>query len=133
MLVERLQRIAEVTVPAAFDKNATHLCDILRTTDTPTGYGGEDTVDAELLTDVPCVYLSIPKSARYQLGKETRLARILIPRIVEGEPLDLQLTDKIRLQESEIVPYERVFQVKDISPMSDVYLDVEVIQEEGNA
>jgi hypothetical protein len=133
MLTEKLTNLAQNKVPAIFARSGTHLCDVLRATDVQTGYGGETPTDAANLTDIECVYLSIPKSQRYQLGAETRSARILIPRYVQGEALDLRTTDKIRLQESDIVPYERVFQIKDISPMSDVYFDVQVIQEEGNA
>lgn len=133
MLTDDLRDLAELDVPEIFEEVATHVCDVLRGTATPTGYGGEETVDAIAFGSVPCVYKSTPGSAKYQLGREYLSGRIQMPRVWQSQTIDLKLTDRIRLQAGAIADYTRTFQVRDINPNYDVFWDVGVTQEDGDA
>jgi hypothetical protein len=133
MLTAKLQKLAQTTVPDTFAKAGTELCSIVRATETPSGYGGVTTVDADVISDIPCVYKPTPNSARYQLGAEYLSGRIQLPCIWEGSPIALLLTDKIRLQDGGDANWPRLFAVRDISNIHGVYYDVGVTQEDGNA
>jgi hypothetical protein len=133
MLTELTTDLATTVIPDLFGDVGTELCNIVRATETPSGYGGVTTVDADVISDIPCVYKPTPGSARYQLGAEYLSGRIQLPCIWEGSPIALLLTDKIRLQDGGDANWPRLFAVRDISNIHGVYYDVGVTQEEGNA
>jgi hypothetical protein len=133
MLTDLTTELATAIAPDIFNSVGTELCEIVRATETPTGYGGVTAVDVSVISDIPCVFKPTPGSVKYQDGVEYLAGRVLVPCIWGGDPLELLLTDKIRLQEGDGANWERLFSVKDISNIHGVYYDVGVTQEEGNA
>jgi hypothetical protein len=129
MLTAVVQELANDVAPDLFNEVATEVCNIVRSNVTQTGYGGETTTDADLVTDVPCVYEATPNSAKYQMGSEYLSGRIMLPKVWNNDVIELAMTDKIVIQADDLINHDRTFQVKDVNPNHGVFYDVGVIEE----
>lgn len=130
MLLDELQGYADLATQT-LEEFGTAFCNIVRSTPTPDGYGGETTVDSTFLSDVPCDYEAASDRAKatYQLGVESSLGFITMPRFFEGSEIDLRMTDRILIQANDLITHDRTFQVKDIDPNRGVFYHIAVTEE----
>jgi hypothetical protein len=132
MLTDLITELATVDVPEIFNENGTAFCNIVRATETQNGYGGVTAVDADILADIPCDYRAASDAAtnaRYQLGIESSLGFISMPKVFEGDVIELLMTDKIVIQADELITHDRTFQIRDINPNRGAYYRVTVVEE----
>lgn len=130
MLTDLTTELAESIVPDIFSDVGTRLCEIVRTVETPSGYGGVDATDQVVATDIPCVFRSVPGNVRYQLGTESFSGRVLMPFVFGGSPLGLLPTDRIRLLADDRHA-DQIFQVRNPVDKDNlgVYYEADVVEE----
>lgn len=133
MLIADLEALALEVGPDVFEEYGTEFVQIIRPTTVPNDYGGEDTSGEVASIEYPCV-LEMPatagqRDARWIAGEEFLKARIQMPAMYLGDPVEVRMTDKVKILEREGNNPERIYQVKDVQNIFGVYLDIGVITE----